>query len=331
MSEPVIRTDQLCLTYRTPVRRERIRDAIHSVFRREYRVIEAVRTFDLCAEAGELVGIIGPNGAGKTSLVKLLCGILYPTSGGVSVLGHVPVRREYAFLRQIALIRGSRPVSDSGDLTPMDLFRFQQRMYELPEAQFLKNRALLFDLLELSPLAQRQLRTLSLGEKMRVGLANSLVYGPRMICFDEPTIGVDVAYIARIRRFIADYVSSTRATVILTSHNMGDIEALCHRVLLMRKGAKEYDGPLEALVERIDPSRLISVKSAAPIPPIPESLRMICSECASDGHVARLRIAPDRVNDAVRAILSMIPDCEMSIEAPDFEQVVSKLYGEAAQ
>lgn len=328
MQKAVIHAERLCLTYRTPVRKERVRDAIAAIFRPEYRTIEAVRALDLRAEAGELVGVIGPNGAGKTSLVKLLCGILYPTSGSVRVLGHIPVRREYAFLRQIALIRGSRPVSEAGDLTPMDLLRFQQRMYELSEARFRGQLALLGDLLDLMPLAGRQLRTLSLGEKMRVGLANSLIYGPRVICFDEPTIGVDVAYIGRIRRFIADYVASTRSTVLLTSHNMGDIESLCRRVVLLRAGTKAYDGPREALAEKIDPTRLIAVRAPAPIPPLPDSLRLLCEERAPDGHSACLRLAPDRVNEAVRALLDLIPGCELKIEAPDFERVVEKIYRE---
>ena len=228
---------QLSMTYRAPVRGHGVRGSLRALVKRTFREVEAVKDVTFEVEPGEVVGFIGPNGAGKTSTLKMLSGVLHPTGGEATVLGHTPWRRERAFLRQIALIRGSKPFELFGELTVMDVLRFQRLIYEVPEDDFRKYVGELTDLLELEPLKRRQVRALSLGERMRVGFANALVYRPRVLFLDEPTIGLDVTAAGNVRTFIRDYCAQTGATVLLTSHAMNDVESLCKRVVLIDKGS----------------------------------------------------------------------------------------------
>lgn len=326
MSDTVILTEHLAMTYKTPVRGDTIASAVRSLFHRTYDYIPAVKDFNITVEAGELVGFVGPNGAGKSTFVKMLAGVIKPTEGKASILGHIPFRREYSFLKSIAMVRGSKPLSSSADLTTADIFRFQQRMYDVSDSEYRKNMGLLDELLGLKGISNRQIRTLSLGEKMRAGFANSLLYGPRVIFFDEPTIGVDVAYIEKIRTFISDYVKATGATVLLTSHNMTDISKLCHRVVLINSGMKQYDGELSELVHSIDPTRIITIETNDPLPVFPDALQAVVME--SDIHTAKLRVASDDANQVLRTLLELAPGCAISVAAPELDTVMVKAYKE---
>src|SRR5919106_1124918 len=208
---PAIVVRDLAMTYKAPVRAHGIRGSLRALVHRTFRSVEAVKGVTFDVEPGEVVGFIGPNGAGKTTTLKMLSGVLHPTGGEATVIGHVPWRREREFLRQIALIRGSKPFELFGELTVMDVLRFQRLIYEVPEDDFNKRVGELTDLLGLEPLKRRQVRALSLGERMRVGFANALVYRPRVLFLDEPTIGLDVTAAASVRQYVRDYCTNTGA------------------------------------------------------------------------------------------------------------------------
>lgn len=251
-----IEVESLNMTYRAPIRAEGLGAALKSLVHRRYRKVRAVDDVSFELSAGEVVGFIGPNGAGKTTTMKMLSGILHPTSGNLRVLGYTPWQRRTPFLKRIALIRGSQPVGIQVELTVMDSLRYQQLLYEVPKASFEANVAELTELLELEPLLERQLRALSLGERMRAGLALALVYRPAVLFLDEPTLGLDITAAATVRRFIAAYAEQTGATVLLTSHYMADVQSLCPRLILIDHGTVRYDGPLDKLAARLSPYKL---------------------------------------------------------------------------
>ena len=238
----VVRVRNLGMTYRAPVREAGLRAALRSVIQREYRDIDAVAELSFELKAGEVVGFIGPNGAGKTTTMKILSGILHPTAGEAEVLGHVPWRRQHEYLKKIALVRGSQPIGGPAELTVMDSLRYQRILYEVPPRDFRANLDELVEMLDLESLLDRQVRALSLGERMRAGLATTLVYRPKVLFLDEPTLGLDVLASASLRRFIASYAVRTGATVLLTSHYMADVEFLCRRVILIDRSRIRYDG-----------------------------------------------------------------------------------------
>ncbi len=313
----------LTMTYRTPVRPAGLRASIGALFHRRYREVTAVRGISFGVSPGEVVGFIGPNGAGKTTTLKLLSGLLYPTSGLVQVLGHAPWRRDYRFLRQIALLRGSRPPSAPPELTVLDALRFQQVLYDVHDVAFRGNLADLSAMLGLEPLLQRQVRALSLGERMRCGLACALLYRPRVLFLDEPSVGLDVSAVAEVRRFIRDYSAETKATVVLTSHYMADVEALCRRVILIDRGAVAYDGALAQLAERLAPYRLMTVRLSGPAQADWSRFGEVVS---MDAGCVRLRLPREEVAAITAYVLSEAPVADLAIEEPPLETVIDRAY-----
>jgi ABC-2 type transport system ATP-binding protein len=320
---PSVSVNSLTMTYRAPVREPGLRSALASLARRQYRHVEAVKAISFDVEPGEMVGFIGPNGAGKTSTLKMLSGVLHPTSGSASVLGFVPWKRENAFLRQIALIRGSRPLGVPNELTVADAYRFQRLVYEVPEDDFARNLAELTELLDLGPILKRHVRALSLGERMRAGLAWAMLYRPRVLFLDEPTIGLDVTAVAAIRRFIADYSRQTRASILLTSHSMGDVETLCKRVILIDHGSLLYDGDLARLSEQVAPYKLVTV--AVPTGAHPDWSRFGEVVGTQDGS-ATLRFARSDVAGATARLLAELPVSDLSVSEPSLESVIDEVY-----
>ena len=323
----VVRVRDLEMIYRAPVREAGLRAAVGSLFRREYREVRAVQGISFDLEAGEVVGFIGPNGAGKTTTLKILSGILHPTSGEARVLGCVPWKREREFLRRIALIRGSQPIGGPAELTVMDALRFQQLIYEVAEDDFHRNLAELDALLDLGPLLQRQVRALSLGERMRSGLALSLLYRPRVLFLDEPTLGLDVSAVGMVRRFIANYRRETGATILLTSHYMADVETLCERIVLIDQGCLRYDGALEGLARTLSPYKLVRV--AVLRGARPEWLRFGEVVEAEDGKVS-LRVRREEVPAVTGDLLAALPVTDLAVEEPPLESVIDQVYREGS-
>jgi ABC-type uncharacterized transport system ATPase subunit len=317
----------LTMTYRAPVREAGLKAAVGSIFRREYREVAAVRALSFAVAPGEVVGFIGPNGAGKTSTLKMLSGVLHPTGGDARVLGFEPWRREYAFLRQLAFIRGSRPIGGPPELTVLDALRFQRLVYEVPDDDFRRNLAELSELLSLGPLLERQVRALSLGERMRAGLASSLIYRPRVLFLDEPTIGLDVSATAVVRRFIAAYAEQSGATVLLTSHYVADVETLCRRVLLIDQGALRYDGDLAGLVARLSPWKLVKVAVAEESVDWPRYGEVV----ANDGGRVSLRVPRDDVPAVTARLLSELRVADLAVEEAPLESVIDRAYREGVE
>lgn len=312
------------MTYRPPVRPEGLRAAFRSLVRREYRQVDAVVDMSFELSPGEVVGFLGPNGAGKTTTLKILSGILHPTAGEARVLGHVPAQRKYVFLKQIALVRGSQPIGGPTELTVHDNLRYQQLLYDVCDDDFRANLAELTDLLRLEPLLDRQLRALSLGERMRCGLAASLIYRPRVLFLDEPTIGLDVSAAAALRTFVTSYAERTEATVLVTSHHMADVEQLCPRVLLIDHGRLQYDGILHALATQMSPYKLVRLT-------VPED--GVQTDWTTFGEVAEstdgsvvLQVNRESVANVTGKILASIPVLDLTVTDPPLEAVMRQFH-----
>ncbi len=322
-----IHVDGLGMTFRAPLREEGLRAAMGSLFRREYTLVDAVSDVSIEVQPGEIVGFIGPNGAGKTTTLKILSGILQPTGGTVRVLGHVPWRRESAFLRQIAMVRGSRPIGGLGELTVLDSLRFQQVIYEVPDDAFRRGIAELREMLDLEPILNRQVRALSLGERMRAGLAMSLVYRPRVLFLDEPTIGLDVTAVGAMRRFIADYARETGATILLTSHYMADVETLCPRIVLIDRGKLRYDGPLSTLSTTLSPWKLLNVEVAGGAG-AGAAWDRFGEVTESTADRASIRVHREQVPAVTARVLAELPVADLSVTDPPLESVMDRVYRE---
>ena len=318
----VIEVSGLSMSFRAPVRKAGLRAALGSLVRREYREVRALDDVSFAIEPGEVVGFIGPNGAGKTTTMKILSGILHPTGGDVRVLESVPWQRRTGFLKRIAFVRGSQPVGGSQELTVMDSLEYQRLLYDVPRPDFASTLTVLEDLLRLKPLLERQLRALSLGERMRVGLALALIYRPEVLFLDEPTIGLDVTAASQIREFVSDYVTETGATVLLTSHYMADVGSLCPRLILIDQGRVEYDGPLAELSARLSPYKLIRITArGGPGPDFGEVVE------SSDGMWV-LRVPRDEVAQTTSRLLQALDVVDLAVEEPPLEKVIDRAYRE---
>jgi ABC-2 type transport system ATP-binding protein len=283
--------------------------------------IVAVDQLTLRVRHGEIYGFIGPNGAGKTTTMKILSGILHPTGGDVRVLDTIPWQRRSTFLKRIAFVRGSQPVGGSQELTVMDSLEYQRLLYDVPRATFRRTLTDLEALLDLEPLLERQLRALSLGERMRVGLAMALVYRPDVLFLDEPTIGLDVSAASQIREFVAEYVEQTGATVLLTSHYMADVASLCPRLILIDHGKVQYDGPLAELSARLSPYKLIRISTQGD----PAAFGEVIEK--ADGQWV-LRVPRDEVAATTGRLLQAMEIVDLAVEEPPLEKVIDQAYRE---
>jgi len=254
-----IEVDKLVKEYRVHERSAGAWASVRSLFRRKYRTMRAVDELSFGIAAGERVGFLGPNGAGKTTTLKVLAGLLHPTSGTVRVDGHEPKQREFDFLRTITLVMGQKQQL-LWDLPAVDTFTMNRAIYDIPKQQYDETLGELVTLLELGSLIKRPTRQLSLGERMKCELVAALLHRPRVLFLDEPTIGLDVSMQATLRRFVRGYNERFGATVLLTSHYMDDVAALCPRVVVIDKGRLTYDGPLDALVRKVRPQKRVIVR-----------------------------------------------------------------------
>jgi ABC-2 type transport system ATP-binding protein len=319
----LIRVRGLRKHYQVHERPPGVAAALRSVFRRTYKTIAAVDGVDLDIASGERVGFLGPNGAGKTTTLKVLAGLLHPTSGEIAVDGHEPRRREDAFLKKIMLVLGQKQQL-LWDLPPSETFELNRAVYDVPRPQFAETMRELSELLELGDLVKKPARTLSLGERMKCELAAALVHRPRVLFLDEPTIGLDVSMQAVVRDFVKRYNERYGATLILTSHYMEDVQRLCPRVIVIDRGKLVYDGPLEELVTRIRPDRRVILRFARPVDekdlaPFGTVVRHGAGESVLDVH-------KDAVNRVLAEALARLPVSDLTVEAPPLEEVMSELF-----
>ena len=299
--------------------------AIRSLFRRTYDPVKAVEDLSFTIEPGERVGFLGPNGAGKTTTLKVLAGLLHPTEGSVRVVGHTPQKRDVAFLKQITLVMGQKQQL-LWDLPPAETFALNRAVYDVPRAQFDETMRELTELLDLEKLQGKPTRQLSLGERMKCELAAALLHRPRILFLDEPTIGLDVSMQASMREFIRSYNERTGATVVLTSHYMVDVTALCPRVIVIDHGKLIYDGNLQSLVKRVNPDKLVSLKLTRPV--VRADLERYGEVVAHEDAVAKVRVTHEALREAVAGLLSAMPIDDLTVEDPPLEDVMRQLFSE---
>jgi ABC-2 type transport system ATP-binding protein len=327
---PSIRVRDLRKTYDVPEREAGVRAATGSLFRRRTKAVHAVAGIEFDVAPGEIVGFLGPNGAGKTTTLKVLSGLLYPTTGDVSVLGHVPWKRENAFLRRMTLIMGQRNQL-AWDIPVVDSFELNRAIYGVSRADYDERLRELTDLLELGELIRKPVRNLSLGERMKVELAGALLHRPDVLFLDEPTIGLDVTMQRRIRQFIADYNERTGATTLLTSHYMADVEALCRRVIVIHHGVLLFDGDLTGLVARFAPSKTIVLDlERASEAPSRTSVEIIAGGpdrvvAIGEGRVT-LRVPRVETAAVTTRLLANLPVLDLVVEEPPIDEVIDLVF-----
>src|SRR5512133_875070 len=265
MAPETIQVNNLSKTYQVPEREGGFGAAVRSFFKRKYKDVKAVQEVNFKIAPGEIVGFLGPNGAGKTTTLKMLSGLLHPTGGKASVLGLVPWQRKPAFLQSMTLVMGQRNRL-AWDIPAADSFLLNQAIYRIPDAEYQRTLKELDELLELGPVLRKPVRNLSLGERMKCELAAGLLHRPRVLFLDEPTIGLDITAQTRIRAFLQEYTRRTGATILLTSHYMADVTALCERIIIIHQGELKYAGAISDLSRRIAPFKLIGIALGDPCP-----------------------------------------------------------------
>jgi ABC-2 type transport system ATP-binding protein len=321
-----ITAQALSKSFRVKVRDPGLAGAVAALFRPHYRDVHAVRDVTFQIEPGEIVAFLGPNGAGKTTTLKMLAGLLYPSSGYVQVAGFEPWSGGPAFKRRIALVLGNRQQL-VWDLPAEETFLLNRAIYDIAEPDFRERLAELVDLLGLASVVDKPVRQLSLGERMKCELAAALLHRPPILFLDEPTLGLDVSAQDAVRRFLGAYRDRHGATILLTSHYMQDVTALASRVIMINRGRLLYDGALEALVARIAPKKRLELVLGAPV---------TAEALAAFGTVQSLRF-PNAVLEVPREtaaatsarLLAALPVADLSIEDPPIEDVIRLAFAEA--
>jgi ABC-2 type transport system ATP-binding protein len=324
---PAIHVADLRKTFFVPVREGGLLAAIKSLVRRENKAIPAVDGISFEIEPGEVVGFLGPNGAGKTTTLKMLAGLLYPTSGELSVLGHEPSRRESAYLRQITMVMGNRNQLQ-WDLPALDSYDLLRAIYRIHPDDFRKTRDEFIELLDLGDLVRKPVRNLSLGERMKVETAAALLHRPQVLFLDEPTIGLDVTMQKRIRTFVAEYNRRYGATVLLTSHYMADVQALCKRVIVIHHGKILFDGELAALANRFGADKTIGVTLKEGSTESLDLSRYGTVVGIEDGKVS-LKVERGSAPDVAGRLLHDLPVADLTIEDPPIEDVIESVFAGA--
>lgn len=321
--EAVIFAQDLTKHYRVALKEESLLATLRHFLFRKYRTVKAVEGVSFRIDRGEVVGFLGPNGAGKTTTLKMLTGLIHPTRGQALVAGHLPRRREKAFLKKITLVMGNKQQL-IWDLSALDTFRLNAAIYEIPEGEFKKRVSELAEMLSLLDRLHQPVRKLSLGERMKAELLAALLHRPEVLFLDEPTLGLDVNAQVAVRGFIREYNRRFGAAVLLTSHYMADIAALAERVLVIHQGRLLYDGALEGLLERFAPYREVGLTLAQPLPK--EALLPFGEVRDLEGREARLLVPRERLTERVAEILKRLPVEDLEVREPPLEEVIARVF-----
>ena len=321
----VVIAKNLFKTYRVAQKQSGPIGALRHFVSRKYQNIQAVKNVSFNIEHGEIVGFLGPNGAGKTTALKMLTGLINPTSGRAEVIGHHPFKREHALLRKITLVMGQKQQL-IWDLPAMDSLRINAAVYEIPGREFCRRVDELSEMLNLGTQLNQPVRKLSLGERMKAELLAALLHQPTVLFLDEPTLGLDINAQTSMRTFLREYNSRYHATILLTSHYMADITALCSRVLVIHKGELMYDGSLEGIVERFAPYREVKVELASPASE--PQMRQYGELGSLDGHMASLLVQRGALTTTVERILAEQEVVDLMVADPPIERVIGRLFSE---
>lgn len=318
-----IDVQHLTKVYRSHVKKEGLLNSVKSLFNRQFREHIAVKDVSFAMQEGELVGMLGSNGAGKTTTLKMLSGLLHPSSGSASVLGFVPWERKNNFKRQFSIIMGQRNQL-WWDLPAADSFLLNKEMYQIPDAEFQRRYTSLAERLGVADKLHVQVRRLSLGERMKCELIGSLLHAPRVLFLDEPTIGLDVVAQQAVREFIKEYNRETSTSIILTSHYMDDIEVLCKRVIVIDGGRLVFDGALAKLTEQYIEDKVLTVLFRSPVEQAELQPYGVVTEWTPDR--ASLRINRNDIASAAGAILNTFSVVDLTIEEVPIEDVIREIF-----
>jgi ABC-2 type transport system ATP-binding protein len=330
---PAIEVRGLTKVFRVFRRRPGIRGAVVNLFKREYEKVRAVDGISFTIEPGELIGYIGPNGAGKSTTIKMLCGIIRPTEGSCRVLGRDPHRQRVANAREIGVMFGQRSQL-WWDIAVSESYRLLEKIYEVPREEFRKNLDLFIEVLELEKLLSLPVRKLSLGQRVRCELAGTLLHNPRVVYLDEPTIGLDVSVKQRIREFLLRVASERRTTVMLTTHDLSDIERLAKRIIIIDRGKIIYDGPLAQFKRTFGRRRVVhlDVEGEAALEPaeLASALDVPPGAVTVRNGEGRLSVGFDpratTAKEVIAACLERLTVRDLTITEPAIETIVRRIY-----
>lgn len=326
MSPETIVVENLSKTYQVPEREGGFGAAVRSFFKRKYKDVKAVQSVDFKIPQGEIVGFLGPNGAGKTTTLKMLSGLLHPTGGSANVLGFTPWELKPEYLRSMTLVMGQRNRL-SWDIPAADSFLLNQAIYRLPDDEYQETYKELDELLELEPLMRKPVRNLSLGERMKCEIAAGLLHRPKVLFLDEPTIGLDITGQARIREFLREYNRRTGATILLTSHYMADVTALCERIIIIHHGQLKYDGGISELSRKIAPFKLIGVRLAeSNSHDLGKYGTLVQNE--EDWEKQYIQVKAEDVTRVTSGLLADLPVHDITITDPPIEDVIEQAFNQ---
>jgi len=324
---PVIEIRNLRKSYRVYQKQEGLRAAFRGLFNREYRDVHAVKGIDLAVDQGEFVAFLGPNGAGKTTTLKLLSGVINPTSGEATVMGHVPWKRENAYRRRFALVMGQKNQL-WWDLPAAESFRLHQQIYCIDPASFQRTHDELVELLGVRELLHQPVRELSLGERMKMELIAALLHSPDVLFLDEPTIGLDVIAQHNIQKFLKHYQAERQITILLTSHYMKDVAALCKRVVIINHGRIIYDGSLVGIVDKFSSHKVLTLQFGDGR--MPSDLSRYGDVLELKEPEVKLRVERNVITDVLSAVLAEHTIEDVSVEDPPLEEVIAEVFSQAA-
>ena len=320
---PIIEARGLTKTYRVYQKREGLLGAVRGLFNRQHKDVHAVADVSFAIEPGEIVGFLGPNGAGKTTTLKMLSGLIFPTSGDATVLGHLPWNREDDFRRRFALVMGQKNQL-WWDLPAGDSFQLHREIYSIPTDLFNRTLGELTDMFGVNALTRQPVRELSLGERMKMELIAALLHQPQLLLLDEPTIGLDVVAQVTIQKCLREYNSVRGVTILLTSHYMRDVEALCKRVLVITHGKLVYDGSLARIADEFGNHKLVKLQFDGAEPP--PGLEQFGEIMLTEGPTVDLKVDRVKVAAVLAAILDRHKVLDMSVQDPPLDQMIARVF-----
>ena len=319
----IISAKDLTKTFQVSSKRPGIKGTLSHFVNRKTSSFYAIENLDLEIDSGEVVGFIGPNGAGKTTTLKILCGLIHPTTGSVRVMGHVPYRRNHNFLNEITLVMGQKQQL-LWDLPPIDSLKVNAAVYGIDDSVANKRISELSEMLQLKDELFRPVRKLSLGQRMKAELLASLIHRPRILFLDEPTLGLDINSQIRVREFLSQYNQTYNATILLTSHYMGDITSLCQRVVIIDHGKIFYDGSLSKLSQELTPYKFLRIEVDSPIHQ--DKLELYGELVNSSETSYTLRIKRNSLPKTLYKLLDEFNIKDLEVREPPIEDVVADLF-----